>query len=484
MLKQSPLFIKLAFLLSFIYWFFLACSSQMILLHDSIGYESLGRLISQQGWIEYFKTGPNREPLYPFLIALSMKMGDFFKISYQSIQIIIQIILLLLTQLFAFQILKLLKIQNVIIALTIFYLGISPALINSTFCLFSEISIFPFLPAIVLMTYRSLICLISIKSIQKNILNAIVLGMLLLLATLTKAVFEMITPVIYFLFFLIFICMKKQSYFRQALIFLMISAAVYYIPLSAYKYLNLKYNGNFTLTDRGSWALYGNTERRMQPLTAKRFLTAVSYIGGHGFCRQFFNDQECTEWSYVASDNFGAKKRQELQSRGYSDQKLNNELIKLSVQKTCSNLPQYFILWIIEGMKMLVWESVAMAYVLLSNSLLKIYNYIPLQLVVFFSMPLAISASLIQTCCFVALRWKKYKASLNNNPEILILLIILILLSLYISFYSFFFILARYAFPLASLYVILIAFSLNSLSSFFAKKKPDGNSNQAQKIQK
>lgn len=255
------LWIKSALFLCGCYWFFIACSSEFIILHDSIGYEQIGQLINTQGWVEYFRTGPNREPFYPFLISLSMKIGDFFSISFESILILIQICLLYLTQLITLRILNILKVNQIISALTVLYMGFSPALVNSTFCLFSEIAAFPIVPAIVLLSFY------AIKSIQGLNVSSLIsaktrfifvsLGLILLLATLTKAVFEMIAPLILFMIGMIsFILTQKQN--RKKVLHLLIMAVLcFYIPLAGYKFLNFKYNGNFTVTDRGAWALYG-----------------------------------------------------------------------------------------------------------------------------------------------------------------------------------------------------------------------------------
>ncbi len=442
----------------------------MIIQDDSIGYEYLGKLINEKGLIEYFRTGPNREPLYPFLIALSMKMGHAFSISYQTIQIFFQIFCLFLTQILTLKILRLLHINKIITALTILYMGFSPALINSTFCLYSEITAFPFMPAIVLCLYFSYKAIIL--PTDKKILyrTAVITGLTLLAATFNKGVFEIITPLL-LAGMLLIILWEKRRLTKPILSFFIIAISLFYIPITAYKYLNLKYNGNFALTDRGAWALYGNTERRMIPLTRERFIGALASVGGQGTCRLFSNEAMCTEWSYVASDNYGAMKRQALEIQGLSPQAVNDQLIKLSLEKILSNPPQYVLLWIIEGLKMMIWECLEMAYVILSDSLMKVYNIVPLKMTIFFTMPILILISLIQTMCFLSSKVKSMPDALGNDDQTLILLFVIVLIFTYVGLYSFFFILARYAFPLASLYFILIAFTADRILSVLSKKK-------------
>ena len=67
-----------------------------------------------------FKTGPNREPVYPLLVSISMKMADLFVVSYQKILAAFQILILFLTQILSLKILKRLRVSKVWRAFAIF----------------------------------------------------------------------------------------------------------------------------------------------------------------------------------------------------------------------------------------------------------------------------------------------------------------------------------------------------------------------------
>jgi len=63
--------INIAFLISVIYWIYLVLNTRMIIEYDAIAYESLGKMLAQQGWVEFFRSGPHREPFYPaWLLSL------------------------------------------------------------------------------------------------------------------------------------------------------------------------------------------------------------------------------------------------------------------------------------------------------------------------------------------------------------------------------------------------------------------------------
>ena len=102
----------------------------MILEHDAIGYENMGRLIYQHGLGEYLRTGPHREPLYPILIALAMFLGEKLSINYQAIIMFLQMFVIFVTQQLMLKILKKLNVNEVLSASAIFYIGISPAIVN------------------------------------------------------------------------------------------------------------------------------------------------------------------------------------------------------------------------------------------------------------------------------------------------------------------------------------------------------------------
>jgi len=122
---ESNTTIVWAFALSILYWIYLFFTSDPIVVFDAIGYEQLGRMISQEGWIKFFETGPNREPLYPFLISISMRIADILSISYLEIQKLFQIMILLSAQILTLRLFKLLDISKKIIPFILLYIGFS-----------------------------------------------------------------------------------------------------------------------------------------------------------------------------------------------------------------------------------------------------------------------------------------------------------------------------------------------------------------------
>jgi hypothetical protein len=435
------------FLLSLIYWCYLALTTQMDIVFDSVGYQSLGRMIYTQGWVSYFTTGPNREPVYPLLVAASMAFEHISGLAYVRIMAIFGMMIMFLTQVLTYKILRLLNIRHGICAFILAYLALSPALNNSAFSLYSEIAALPFILGIVLTSFYAWEAIKQNKTPKAFVYGAL-LGLLLMAATFIKAVFECVTPVYLIIFFMVVWGTNKKI--LPFILCVAATASFYYAPITGYKWLNFHYNGNFVVTNRGSWALYGNTARRMEPLTPQRFAEALAFAPGEGVCNSLFGSQECDFWSFRKSDEFGLAKQEELQHQHLSTDKINAILLKSSAQKALHNPLQYTLLTGIEGLKMFFWESTQIGFVSYPHWLEKIYN------TKLFNNGLRFLVSLISLIAVISI-WLQALTPQRSPIGFLIGLLIF----LYILFFSFFFILTRYALPIAPLYLIAIGMWIN-----------------------
>lgn len=452
-LLRNP--IKLAFVISIFYWIYLALNSKMAISCDAIEYEYLGRTIFQKGWMEYFKTGPNNEPFYPALIAFSMWIARISGASYQSIQILLQLSILFLTQILTLGILRLLKISNLLCALTILYLGISPAIVNSAFSLFSEIITYPLILVIVLLSYRSWLSFAGSR--RRVILLAIITGLLFAAMILIKGIFELITPVFFLLFLLYALSTRNRKLIVNALIYLVVFFMVFYSLVNSYKSINKVLNGSFVITNRGDWALYGNTARRMEPLTGERFLTALAYTPGENVCKSVFGEEKCRFWSFWVSDKFGRQKENELRAANMPTKAVHNSLILLSMQKALDNPGQYILLTALEGAKMFFWESTKIGFVAYPAGLEKLFNWTP------FKDGLRLAVSLLTLLAFfylAALLWLERKNILKKDAAPLFLFLCFLFILSYIISYALFMIVTRYALPITPLYLIIISYVL------------------------
>ena len=446
-MKKSPLVFS-AFALCIMYWIYLACTAEMVIGHDALGYERLGTLIHTQGFGEYLRTGPNREPLYPLLIAFSMSLSERLHVGYSTVQIFFQLFILFSTQLILLKLLRALGISSWISAFTIFYFGISPAVVNSAFRLYSEITAYPLVLGIIWLTHK----LMDSAWNSKFCHHSFCLGLLLVLITMVKGIFEAIIP-LNFLGLILAAALRKWL----RLNFFMLLAAAYFsffLPVTAYKWANKIANGHFALTDRGAYALYGSTARRVQNLSGRQILAGMAYVPHWRFCEHFFTPEECAYWSYTTSDSLGFGKQQEL-SEILPAQKIDKELFKLSLQKAGEKPLQYFLLTFLEGFKLFFWESPSMQYVYYPDPVIKFYSLKPINLSLYIVMPILTILAVGYGLIFI---FKKSAPPLIG--------IILVFIISYAAAYSFFLILDRYSFPLIPLYLILIAWMAHHILKY------------------
>ncbi|MBI4308967.1 MAG: hypothetical protein HY591_01405 [Candidatus Omnitrophica bacterium] len=435
-------------ILSLIYLFYLSLICQTLFIYDSIGYIKLGERILHQGIIAYIQDGPQREPLYPLIIAAAMRLGQIFSVDYNWILKLLHIAILALTQVLAFIILKGLGVKGWPRTLAILYIGISPVLVNSTLWVYSEIAVMPLVLAVVLSAARAW------KG--PNAVNGIVLGLCLFLCVCAKNIFEAIAPLL-MLPFLVLAIRKKWD--RRVVVLFLTCSAAFYIPLTSYKFLNYTLNGHFTFTDRASWALYGNTARRMEPLTSKRLAAAFAYIPSPHLCYVLLDRDHCDFWSYKPSDNYGAGKFQELQNNGTPKEKIDRIMINLAVRKTMDHPFQYTFLAFLESLKMLFWETSKAGQVTYPDWLEKTYNlkwFDPLLVSITAGLSLCALVSLI----ILLYRGRNKTTAAGPYAQGLALFTLLMLMA-YAACHSFFFVLQRYALPIAPLWIVAIAFMFN-----------------------
>jgi hypothetical protein len=421
-----PLSILSAYLITFLYWIYRFTNSFS---SDLIGYQALGRILQHQGILGFLVTGPHREPIYPLICAWAMNIENLSGISFTHLMTTFGILMLMATQMLTFVILRRLNIRTWICFLAILYLGLSPALTNSAFnvLLFCEIVTYPLILMVVIAGWGGW------EAVEQNNKSTAcgygaLSGFIFALLTLVKAAFECVCPAYLMIFWAVAVFKKKASF--SLICFLAGAGLLFYIPIITYKFLNKMYNGNFCIADRGPLNLYGNAERRVEPLTFRKYLADLASVGG--VCEAYFRPQECNFWTFNESDSLGDQKTAELTGQHLAPQAVTDALLHLSQQKVLNNLPQYFLLTVTEGFRMFFWEATT--------------GHVPLN---FITAVLTFFA--LFYCCF----YLKYLPNLMGHA--------LAIIFLFIFFYSFFAILPRHILPIVPLYVISISYSASQL---------------------
>ena len=457
------------FMACFLYWGYLFFTSSIEIVHDASGYEGLGRMIYEKGWKQYFITGPHREPLYVFTIALSMKLGEVFSVSYHYWQKFFQILMLFSSQLFVLQILNKLKIRTGIKMITVLYIGFSPALVNAAFSLYSEVMSFPFVPVLLLF------CLFSFETIrQKKNLSVCLWGggtaIAFILVTFCKGIFLYVFQCLAGCLFLLalYFGFKKKTALRNVLIlYLLCMVLSYALGVGSFMAMNRHYNGKFELTDRYAGALFGVAYKRANPVTSRIILSHIAAIPGWGFCRMFFSEEECRYTEFHASDMYYMGPTLQDRLKQIPEDERYKATIKYSFEKIFEHPFQYAMFCLIEAPKIFFWESTRIGFVTYPQWLHNIFVYKPVRLGIRLIVSLLTVIAVIYLLIYLMKNRRAWQAQgpayervhLRLEASFVILLIVLFFAGLY----SLFLILTRYALPIASLYLIAIALWLDEV---------------------
>jgi len=444
----------------------------MFIIYDSDGYQYLGRLLVSDGWVEYIRLGPAREPFYPFLISIAMKIANYFSISYLPIQITIQLLFLLISQILTLKLLKKLNINSTLCVLTILYIGFSPAIINSAIILWSEIAVYPFVLSIILISSTAWQKIQSYnnkgkkKQYLQTVFLAALLGISFVLSTFVKTIFELIVCVFFPIYFVLIIKSLVKRRKVQAInftIFLICFFIISLVPINLFKYANKKLNGTFALRNTGPWALYGNTERRLKKLTSEKFFSAVAYAVNPNVCSLLPNPSSCAYWHYTTSDIIGRNKSSELKKSGMTNNEIDKTLLKLSLDQMREKPFQSILLIGVESIKMIFWEKPKLGFAVYPSWIEKIFKNKIFNVTLIASMALLTFFAVLYL--FIHLWRQRKQIFLINevNTELIILTNIFFLIVPFITLHSFFFILPRYALPISFLYLILIAYFIQQV---------------------
>jgi hypothetical protein len=455
------------FIISALYLVYLSLIAQAIIVNDSIGYEALGRKMLQGGLSAYLKDGLTREPLYPFLISRAMSWSEATGIDYHQIQKWIQISFLMTTQVLVFVLLKRICIRRWLTALVVLCVGMTPTLINSTMWTFSEVVTYPFMICLILLCSQSWVGLKEQNNLDgRTAAKAIAVGICCIILTMVKAAFELVVPVIFTVFVvwaIVHYVQKRYKSFVVVLLFVCIAATTYYAAITWYKWFNWKQNGYFALTDRGPWALYGFTERRMQPMNMQRFEGMVAFIPGPEFCYKVSDNEACDAWSIFPGNSIAENYLKTAGTQFPTQQLLDRQLVNMSFHRIMENPGKFFILMYFESFKALFWASDYNAQVAYPDWLEGVYRNRD------FFMGVTFVLALMTACAYVYFfGWviRLIKDILNNNTLTILqaaVFFIFIVTNVFIAAYAVIHVSPRDTLPMVPLYLIMIAVCLEQI---------------------
>ena len=165
-------------------------------------------------------------------------------------------------------------------------------MLNAALSLFSEILALPFCTLIVLLCITSIKELAAEESSTKAAKEGLKLGIIFLLATLVKGIFEFIFIfyILLFVFLAILFYLKKKTLIgKNITIFTIVFICVFQMGLHSFKFTNKLNNGKYVLTNRGAQLFFGNAVKRTQDISLRLWGANILSIPGDNVCKMFFS---------------------------------------------------------------------------------------------------------------------------------------------------------------------------------------------------
>ncbi len=448
------------FIICFVYWMYLFFSSHMLIKHDALCYYKLGTMIKEHGMKEFFITGPNREPLYPLMVAYSMKIADYFSIHYQQVQKLLQIFILFISQILVAFILQKIGVTRLVLSLAVLYMGLSPAVVNSAFSLYSEIAAYPFVLMIILCAFYSWDALVKGRQIGYIIMLSLLTGFAFVCASFVKAIFQYI----FVIFIIIFMCLifnvrlkKKKDIILSAIIYILVCSTLFFAVVLSYRFINKIYNGRFDFTNRYDVLLFGNAAKRVDKLNKRLFIAHILSVPGGGVCRKIFDEDTCRYPEFHYADIYWPRLLPGLLGH-YPTPEDSSKIISLSFSKIMENPLQYLFLTGLEAMKMAFWESTQIGFVDYPMALKCLFDNMIFKNMIRMVVSSITYIAIIYTFIFLCRSRYTLNCSDDSNNAIIIVFFILAIIIPFTLLYSMYSILARFALPIVPLYIIIIAF--------------------------
>ena len=455
------------FVFCFIYWAYLIAHTTMPIVFDSIDYENTGKIIYQQGWLEFFRTGPHREPLYPALIAAAMAVGDFFSVNYQPVLKVFQVSFLLFSQVLLLILLRRLQIRQGISLAVVLYAGISPAMINAAYSVYYEIVSFPFVIAVVLLAASLWLDIHQRKNYDAIFGGALLFGVCFSFLALGRGVFEYV----FYFFILSFGAAsimafggKRPQVARRALM-VVATALLIVLPVTVgMKAMNFRYNGQYVFCRSHLSILLASAYKRAQPISLSIVGAHLAMIPGTGICPKFFSQEECDYADWYGTEHFRSTVVVPRMAMIPRDQQ-SREVFRLTLDKTMEHPVQYFFFFIVEALKMPFWESTKIGFVGYPARWTVAYDSPLLR----FGLRLFLACLTMAGFIFVSFHLWSSRHRVLGSPlgqqQRALLFFIWLMIAGYTLVYALCYVITRYALPIAALYIACIAFMMHTLSA-------------------
>jgi hypothetical protein len=336
---------------------YLLLNTRPVMIFDAIGYEELGRQIVTQGWAAYFHQ-LNREPLFPALVAKAMAAGKAYGLDYTLFLKAFLLMFLAATVVGVYRLVRIMGARRWAAGVAAFYTGVSPSLVNANLWMWSEGAA---LPWGIWGIFFSIRCWRAARAGQepRAFKFSLLAGICFIFLFLVKAAVSVVVPVFCLPFAAAGIVYGLRKDPGRAKIFCLsavILGVVFSLAVESVRWVNWRMNGNYALTNRVDGALFGNTVRRLQPLTRDRWIQAGLSLPRLGLCEQVYG-RECVYWTYRQSDDIIDQALKYCARRQLTPEQRQDFLVGGSFRLMARHPFQQAVLSAMESAKMLFWEN-------------------------------------------------------------------------------------------------------------------------------
>ncbi len=447
-------------------------SSTMVISADALGFESLGKVLYEKGWIDFFVHGPQREPLYPFLISWSMRIAGLMNIPYQKVQMVLQFSILFITQIFVLIILGRLGVSRVLRTAVGLYITISPALTNSALSLYSEVLTYPLILGIVASAVYAWRCLGG-KSIIRIVGAGVITSFFFISLIFAKVAYYYSFFIFHIPFLLLalvsLVVKQKRKVFWNVVFYFSLTIGLVHFFVISYKLINHRFNGYFEFTDRGAGHFWTGAAERTEPHTGSALLAHLAAVPGEGICKRFFSEDECRKVSFFGSDDLRVAATSNLLSGLPSS--IHSRVLMSNGFELISRRPfQYALLYSIEGLRSFFWETSRLGFVDYPGWLGVVYR----NNIFNDTLRVVISTLTIFSFFYLVIQLiKKFMIGDNfyrspNDRDVFSFFTIIMIIS-HTAIYALANIVTRYCLHIAPLFLICIALTFDSLLSGIQK---------------
>ena len=447
-------------ILSWVYILSLACTSQLLVVHDAVNFQDLGRLVREQGWAAYLEGGPTREPLYPFLVSLAYGSGQALGVSHISILVIFQIAIIAISQFLLLKVLRRLRIRDTIAWLIVIYFGVSPAILNSALSGYSEIVTFPLVLGLALAFIDGAAAVLN-DNFRRTAWAGAKLGIFYFLIAMAKGTYEYIFPVFTALSLagLGFFILKRHYFLARRLgMFIIVAVFFFYVPLTGYKLLNKHYNGHFALTHRADQIIFNSASLRAQPITKDKIISGLASIPGQDFCTLLLTPEQCHFWTTGNLEGVGYTPEIVAVQKSLPHDEVQHFLTSQAKEQIFKHPLQFIILTAVDTVKLFFWETTHLGFVEYPDWIKNFFNAVWFQEFLRFALFGFSLAGFFYAAYFIITR------RATSDPRIWILLPFLWLVTLHVGIYAVCSaVVPRHALAIAPIFLVLAAFFLENI---------------------